>query len=46
MNDLIVFFVGFMVSMLVVYGIFSRVAVEMRDAREQTGSGISQNQGR
>lgn len=43
MNDLIVFFVGFLVSMLVVYGIFSRVTVEMRDAREQTGSGVGQD---
>lgn len=33
MNDIIVFGVGLVVSVLVVYGIFSRVVHEMRDAR-------------
>lgn len=32
--DFIVFGVGFLVSMLVVYGIFSRVTGEMGDARQ------------
>jgi hypothetical protein len=34
MMDLIVFGVGFMVSMLVVYGIFSKVPLEMGEARQ------------
>ncbi len=33
MNDLIVFAVGFLVSMLVVYSMFSRVVVEMHDSK-------------
>lgn len=33
MNDLIVFAVGFLVSMLVVYSMFPRVVVEMQDSK-------------
>ncbi len=38
MNDLIVFGVGLVVSILVVYSIFSRVVIEMHDAKEATGA--------
>jgi hypothetical protein len=34
MNDLIVFGVGLVVSMLVVFGIFSRVPIGMHHAKE------------
>ncbi len=34
MTDLIVFGVGLIVSTLVVFGIFSRVVVEMHDAKD------------
>jgi hypothetical protein len=35
LNDLIVFGVGLVVSILVVFGIFSRVVMEMHDAKNQ-----------
>lgn len=34
MNDIVVFCVGLAVSILVVFGIFSRVVQEMHDAKE------------
>lgn len=34
-NDIIVFSVGLVVSILVVYGIFSSVVLEMREAKNQ-----------
>lgn len=34
MNDIVVFCVGLVVSILVVFGIFSRVVLEMHDAKE------------
>jgi len=40
MNDLIVFGVGLVVSMLVVFGIFSRVPMGMHHARENAESEI------
>lgn len=38
MTDLIVFAVGLIVSTLVVYGIFSRVVIEMHDAKGDDAS--------
>ena len=35
LNDVIVFIVGLVVSTLVVFGIFSRVVLEMHDAKNQ-----------
>ncbi|MBA2378444.1 MAG: hypothetical protein H0V76_02580 [Blastocatellia bacterium] len=42
MNDLIVFSVGFLVSMLVVFGIFSRVPMNMHHAKETAESNTRQ----
>lgn len=34
MSDIVVFCVGLLVSILVVYGVFSKVVLEMRDAKD------------
>lgn len=42
MNDLIVFAVGLIVSMLVIFGIFSRVPMGMHDAKEAVEGKITE----
>lgn len=43
MTEILVFGVGLLVSMLVIFGIFSRVPLQMRDPVELPGTNIVQD---